>query len=925
MTPYKISQNDRVRMSSRPELGLGEVLRVSETAGFYQADVVFEGPDGRRLEVIPVDLLEKAEDLWARLAKGPHDPPSDYALKQTAWELAYANSGGELSASRVKLLPHQILLVHDLIATTERRVLVADEVGLGKTIETGMLLRELIARREAERILIITPAGLIKQWQRELRECFGLHFSVLGTEFQDYGPSSWEGPLRVIGSIDTLKQEERKRRLLGAAPWDAIVVDEAHHLSRTRSGSKINSTLNYRLAEALRGRTRDLIFLSATPHQGNAFQFWSLIQLLNDQLFATPEEMTDHRGLLARVMIRRTKREVTDPAGNSIFRRRQVHTQSFSLAPREREFYERLSDYLREGYTAAGIGKTRTTSRERAIGFVMVTFQKIMSSSPRAIRQALRRRRLVLLARKLLELEGRRRRGEMRGEDILRIQDSMIALALEILGHGTEHSDAESYVARIRRQVIKKSEIRNEETSWSLDGDEDGDEAVFAEADIKDEEKRVRELIDLVPSGSDRRFDTLARAISDLSRNNPNERFVIFTQYRDTMEFLMEELGQIYGRDRIASIRGGPLADKIAAMESFWNEGGAQFLICTSAGAEGINLQKGHILFNYDLPWNPMAVEQRIGRVHRYGQEDTVQVYNLIAEDTVEEKIYAILDQKLGEIAHSLGKTDADGNPLEDFRSDILGFLGSRPDYQELYKQALFFKDYTRTQAEISRMMIEAARAKEALEKLTQDMSGFNLEHYQQLEGRYSLTDLGEWLRSAVLRLKGAALPAGGDLWTLITPDEVRSARRLFPRYERVCFDRDLALRVKGSEIGGIGHPLVDTMLHYVRGAAFAGEVGTFGKDSSTIYARYLIEFKDSKGMGRGRIVTLAYDTRSCRVIQGEGFRPPKKVDAGVPFCDLEGAKTALEAGRDDILQQWYPTKESRAGLRIMLIGLHWG
>ncbi len=286
--------NDRVRVPSHPEFGIGEVLRVAETAGFYQADVVFDTPTGRRLETFPVELLEKTGDLWQRLATGAFDDPTAYRVKQIAIDLAHSNSGGELSASRVNLLPHQILLVHDLVEMPQRRMLIADEVGLGKTIETGMLLRELNARAEAARVLIVMPAGLVKNWQNELRDCFRLHCSILGHDFNDYGTASWEMHPWVIASIDTLKQPRRIQRLLGTARWDVIVFDEAHHLTRTRTGNKTTTTQNYKLAESLRSHTRDLLFLSATPHQGNPYQFWSLIQLLNDQLFTNPDELSDH-------------------------------------------------------------------------------------------------------------------------------------------------------------------------------------------------------------------------------------------------------------------------------------------------------------------------------------------------------------------------------------------------------------------------------------------------------------------------------------------------------------------------------------------------------------------------------------------------------------------------------------------------------
>lgn len=926
VTAYRVESdvapNDKVRVPSHPELGVGEVLRVAETAGYCQADVVFDTPTGRRLEVFPVELLEKTGDLWQRLAEEDCDDLDGYRIKQVAIDLAYANSGGELSSSRVDLLPHQILLVHDLVAFSERRFLIADEVGLGKTIETGMLLRELQARGEADRVLIIAPAGLVKNWQKELRDCFRLHLSILNHDFTDHGAASWETHPWVIASIDTLKQPRRIQRLLAAPRWDLIVFDEAHHLSRTRSGKKTVTTQNYRLAEALRSHTRDLLFLSATPHQGNPYQFWSLIQLLNDQLFSGPDELSDHRGILARVMIRRTKREVTDARGAPIFRRRQVHTEGFSLAPREREFYDRLSEYLREGYTAAGINQARTTREQRAIGFVMATFQKIMSSSPRAIRQALRRRLLVLLARKQLALEAQRRSGAATSEAILKIQDEMFEVAHAVLGERTtNHGDAEAYLLRIRCRLLKRIAEDYETTAWSLDGDEEAEEGVYAEADIPQEIEKVRTLITLVPQGTDRRFDTLLRAVSELSRQNTEERFVIFTQYRDTLEFLCEELGKIYGAHRLARIVGGPLDDKIAAMDAFWSPDGARFLVSTSAGGEGINLQIGHIIFNYDLPWNPMAVEQRIGRIHRYGQEETVQVYNLLAEDTVEERIYGLLESKLSEIARSIGKSDPQGRPLEDFRSDVLGYLGSSPDYQDLYKRALMDRDYQRTDADLQRMIHEAIRAREALEHLAQDLGHFNLEHYRTLEGRYSLLELGEWLRQAILKLGGGVIPTG-EFWSFICPEALQRRYRLFPRYDKVCFERDLAVRNRGCELGGIGHPLVDAVLEETRSATFPGEVADL--QIGQVCARYLVRRRDERGGIQSRVITLAYEPSSGETATLQHF--PSDVGNGSgagAAVGLGQARAAIESALEAEINNWLPSRQSRIGLNISLIGLH--
>jgi superfamily II DNA or RNA helicase len=855
MSTNTIQPGKKVSITDHEDLGVGEVLRIIESGGVAQADVAFENGDGRKLETFPLHILKPAPDLYERLMAGDYDPPLDFLLKQLAYQFPLANTGGELSNSRTDLLPHQILLTHDVVAASRRRLLIADEVGLGKTIETGMIVRELVARIEADRVLIICPAGLIRNWRDELRDCFRLHFEVLGEDFVDRTPEAWEHHRRVIASIDTLKRPQRMGRLLAGPRWDMIIFDEAHHVSRTRTGNRTATTQNYRLAESLRGQTRDMLFLSATPHQGNAFQFWALIHLLDDQLFDTPESMLDHRGLLNRVMFRRTKREVTDAEGKPIFMRRQVRTQKFPLAAREQAFYEHLTEYLREGYNAAGIGQEKTTSQQRAIGFVMATFQKIMASSPRAIRQALRRRLLALLAKQQMGLEARyagRNFPPEAAERIVRIQEEMRRLAADI--HrlpptSTQLTDADAHIAQVKQRLARRA--AEEITNWSLDNDEENDEAVYADADIPNEIEKVRELVRLVPEGTDRKFDTLVRAIESIRREHLEEKFVIFTQYLETLEFLREELGRLYGLEKIVTVKGGPLEDKIASIESFWKSDGAQFLVSTSAGGEGINLQVCHILFNYDMPWNPMAVEQRIGRIHRYGQRDTAQVYNLVAEDTVEERIYSLLDQKLFEIAQTIGKVDpVTGDVVEDFRSEILGFLGSSPNYQELYKTALIDRDYQRTEREIKEAIEKARRASEALRALTQDLNAFNLEQYRSLRGSFTLNDIRLFVEKAIPRLGGAILP-DGDFFRIETPEVLQRYPNVAVSYRDCTFDRRLAMRRRKAQLLGLGHPLVDALVAFLQSIAFQGDVACLPnevEEESVLSVRLIIHLSFEDG-----------------------------------------------------------------------------
>ena len=827
---YAVKSGHRVTVKGKEDLGIGEVLRVAENYGTYVADVVFEYGDGRRLETVPVERLELVPDIWERARRGDWDHPLDFLLKQLAFQLPLHNSGGQLSNSRTDLLPHQILLTRDIVQAERRRFLIADEVGLGKTIEAGMIIRELVARGEVRRILIIAPAGLTKNWQDELRDAFRLTFDILGRDFVDHGATSWETKERVIASIDTIKRPVRLERLLSGPRWDLVVFDEAHHLSRKRYGKKVDLTQNFKLADALRSHGRDILFLSATPHQGDMFQFWSLISLLDEHLFESPESIELHRGLLNRVMYRRNKKEVTNSKGEPIFMRRQVISQIFDQAARERRFYDQLTAYLKEGYDAAGINQSRTTSKQRAIGFVMATFQKIMSSSPRAIKQALRRRLMVLLTRRVLDLEKKHRkyRDPNLANRILDLQDEILKLAKEILNTRSdlgEKADAAGLVNQVRQRISKSME---DETSWALDADEEGDEGIYAEANIPDEAEKVRSLISLVPPGVDRKFLNLTKAVDELRRQNPEERFVIFTQYLETLAFLKVELGNAYGKDKVATIRGGPLEEKIAAVEEFWKDDGARFLISTSAGGEGINLQIGHILFNYDLPWNPMAVEQRIGRIHRYGQQDTCQVYNLIARDTVEERIYGLLEQKLEKIARTIGKIDpATGQPTEDFRSQILGLLGSSPNYQTLYMKAVVDRDFKRTEREIEDALKKAQEAAEAVNSLAQDLRTFNLQDYLQIEGRMDLKDLKDWAEKAILKLGGAILPNNGTI-KIESPEALQADRSVASRYDSATFDRQTAMKVRRSDLMGIGHPLIDALLSYLKTSSYNGEVTYF-------------------------------------------------------------------------------------------------
>ena len=675
--------------------------------------------------------LSPSEQILSGVAGTPERVRQAW-LCYEAHALPLMESSPALTAAKVDLLPHQVVLTHRVATALPRRFLIADEVGLGKTIETALLLRELASRGELRRALIVVPAGLVNNWHRELNEVFHLNFEVFGSEgdVTDRKSNAFAKHDRLIASIDTLKRRARVRRLREAPAWDLVVFDEAHHLTAARSGNKIRRTENYKLAEALKGYARDLLLLSATPHQGDHFRFWMLIQLLNPTLFSSPEDMVENRHRLNTVVFRRTKADACRADGSPLFARRWVHTESFVMSDAERRFYEELLSYLQDGFALA----QRQGNEGRALGFVMTIFQKIAASSFAAVRRTLRRRLLMLtlheaiLQDRALNIDGRER-----------LHDEAKSLIQEELGLGDDpvsRSQIDRILADLKFRVVK----RLDDEKLALTADPYGTEYASANAEeaaasvvslaLPQERFRIRELLDVYPDAQETKVGKLIDALGTLWRQNPDEKVVVFATYLGTVDLLGREIEHAYPGQGVVVLRGGDHGSKLAAERRFRHKDGPRVLVCTAAGREGINLQFARILFNFDLPWNPMDIEQRIGRIHRYGQNYTAQVYNLVLSDTIEGRIFLLLSDKLLEIAKTLGKVDKDDNVAEDFRSQVLGQLSERLSYDRLYQQALSDPQLRRTRLELEAALSNATEARKVVFDLFQDLEGFSLDDY---------------------------------------------------------------------------------------------------------------------------------------------------------------------------------------------------
>ncbi len=844
---------------THPEFGQGVVLDPARD-GYLRA---FFSIGERRVSVTAVRLELSRTELILRSVEGTEDRAHQAWLSLEAHILPLMESASALTSARIDLLPHQVVLTHRIATASPRRFLIADEVGLGKTIETALVLRELASRGELHRALMVVPAGLVNNWHRELNEIFNLNFEVFGSEgdITDRKTNAFAKHDLLIASVDTLKRPNRIKRLLEAPRWDLVVFDEAHHLTAYRTGGKVRKTENYKLAEALKDHTRDLLLLSATPHQGNHFQFWMLIQLLNPTLFGCTEEMVEHRHRLNTVMYRRTKADACKPDGEPLFARRWVHTESFLMQEEERRFYEKLREYLEDGFDLA----KRKGSQGRALGFLMAIFQKIAASSFAAVRRTLKRRLLMLTLKEALlrdrelDIEGRERLyGEAR--ELIHIEWS---LGRDAIGR----SEVDRVMADLKYRLARKLD----DDALEMASDPYGSDIAASHVEdiassvvdlhLPEERLRIGDLLEAFPQPRETKVQKLLDGLGTLWRQNPDEKVVIFATYLGTVDLIAREIEQAYPGQGVVVLRGGDHGAKTAAERRFRMKDGPRVLVCTAAGREGINLQFARILFNFDLPWNPMDMEQRIGRIHRYGQAHTAQVYNLVLSDTIEGRIFLLLDDKLTEIARTLGKVDDQGNVAEDLRAQILGQLSERLNYDRVYQEALSDPSLQRTTVELEAALSNAREAREVVFDLFQDLDGFSLDEYQPFSDvSTGMERIIQFMSSSLTGRHDRLTKVDEQTYDLTAADGLRKAR--------FTLDRDVAASQEGIELLGLDHPLVQEELGRWRGLApdHLGLSVSSNDVGPTLLSFWIVVSAIANGERRTTIQTIAVQPDGSRV-----------------------------------------------------------
>ena len=538
-----------------------------------------------------------------------------------------------LSISRVDPLPHQLEAVYDYLLKLARvRFLLADDAGAGKTIMSGLLIRELELRGLAERILIVCPANLAFQWQRELREKFDTKFLVMkGQDIREqFGVNQWLERNRVITSLDLAKRSEILPGLR-QVHWDLVIVDEAHRMSASDESHK---SLRYRLGELLRDSADHILLLTGTPHKGDPQNFSLFLQLLDADAYADVKSIREAMNRRrAPFYLRRTKeamvyfperREDGSWAATPIFTKRIPHTVDFQIDGAEFELYREVTRFVkRESARAAAEGED---PRARAIGFLMSLYQRRLASSTFAMRRSLENR-----ARRLEE-------GLKRAQDLAR-------QAPPDLPDPEELEEMEEGERERLEQLIEAITL-----------------AGSAEQ-VRQETQELRRLALQAQAVEDSGAEAKLSQLEDLLQRegffeDPEQRLLLFTEFKDTLDYLVDRLrgwgfqvGSIHGGMKSGS-RDEP-GTRLHAEQQF-REGAIQVLVATEAAGEGINLQVCHILFNYDIPWNPNRLEQRMGRIHRYGQRQDCLIFNFVATNTIEGKVLQRLLEKLQEIRDAL-------------------------------------------------------------------------------------------------------------------------------------------------------------------------------------------------------------------------------------------------------------------------------
>ena len=735
--------------------------------------------------------------------------------------------------SVVEPLPHQITAVYEsMLPRQPLRFLLADDPGAGKTIMAGLLIKELIARGDLQRCLVVCPGSLAEQWQDELYHRFHLPFDILTNDKLDAARTgNWflETNL-VIARLDKLSRNEDVQQKLQAPDcrWDLVVCDEAHKMSATFFGGEVKYTKRYRLGQLLSGLTRHFLLMSATPHNGKEEDFQLFMALIDGDRFEGRFRDGVHVAEVSDLMRRMVKERLLKFDGKPLFPERIAYTIPYRLSDAEARLYKAVTDYVREEFNRADA--LENDRRAGTVGFALTILQRRLASSPAAIHQSLRRRRERLESR-LRELEVLQRGGQA-------------AMAFPVAGPEFDLEDVEDLDEAPENEVeAAEQEVLDQAT------------AARSIAELKAEIETLKALealaLDVRRSGTDTKWRELASLLGEIftvgglvSRvaepdvpygageipqptPSPRQKLVVFTEHRDTLSYLDDRITSLLGRaESVVTIHGGVgREDRLKAQEAFRHDPQVQVLLATDAAGEGINLQRAHLMVNYDLPWNPNRLEQRFGRIHRIGQTEVCHLWNLVADETREGDVYRKLLEKLeqarkslgGQVFDVLGKLHFEGRPLRELMVEAIRY-GEQPEVRARLETAV---DHALDRSRLQDLLEERALAHDAMDasRVQRIREGMVRAEARRLQPHY----VESFFREAFQRLGGSAKQRETRRYEIThVPAPIRNRDRLIgigepvlPRYQRIAFEKSL-VAPQGQTLAAFvcpGHPLLNAVI----------------------------------------------------------------------------------------------------------------
>jgi len=783
-----------------------------------------------------------------------------------------------VNVSQIDPLPHQIEAVYNYMMQNPRiRFLLADDPGAGKTIMTGLLLKELKYRGLVERTLIVVPGHLKDQWLREMKEKFQEHFSIVDRNVMntEWGKNVFADKNQVIISMDFAKQED-VRFALEDVKWDLCIVDEAHKMSAYKYGQKISKTQRYAFGELVSRIATYLIFLTATPHRGDPENFRLLLDLLEPGLFANTSMLSESiQNKDNPLFLRRLKEDLKNFEGAPIFPPRTVETIKYYLSDDEKKLYNAVTEYVEKHFNKA------LEKEKRNVTFALTILQRRLASSLRAIRKSLERRYKRL--RELYE------------------KGSLIQEA----GYTADASIDEDYI----EDLEEKERWEKEELLERLTSAETLEE-------LKDEIEKLESLVamakEVEKKGVETKLNELKKVMESEKLQETETKLLIFTESKDTLEYLVEKL-KSWGYS-VTYIHGGMNLDaRIKAEADFKNQ--AQIMVSTEAGGEGINLQFCWLMVNYDIPWNPNRLEQRMGRVHRYGQRNEVHIYNLVAIDTREGQILSRLFEKLSNIRSHLGSDrvfDVIGEVLvgKSLKDLIIEAIANRRTIKDI------LQDFERVPDEEAIRKVREASL-EALAVRHIDLTRILGEQRRAMENRLVPEYVEEFFKRAAKALNIKMEKRKDGLWRIASvPFEIRNQPHEFKtkfgevgiEYAKVSFDKDTAANAK-AEFVAMGHPLLEAVVNTIlsRYDQSAADGATFidpeGKKDGIVWFLEA-EIKDGKNEVAGKRLFAVYQDLGSESYKAEGsdekdtqnppFQPLSLVSPAI-LWDLKPLSTAAD------------------------------